>query len=229
MGMGKRIIQLIVIFNLIIIILGLTSCAASNKKNPSFEKFDFMKKIESFDVSNDGRFILLVGNSVNIYDTEGAFLMCIEFEKTGSAYAFFTKEGNIAVYHYRTNKLYLLNDELNQFYEAQNIEMDLVKLENSTTREGIVEFVEQGESKFYIRIPKFLEFLKGDSSTKVTRVSKEGEIVIFDDNGTIYSDYYISLVISIVFFILFFVFVMLLVIKLNKYKKRRQGTVGCLD
>lgn len=221
MGMGKRIIQLIVIINLIIIVFGLTSCVASNKKTPSFEKFDFMKKIESFDVSNDGKFILLVGNSVNIYDTKGAFLMCIEFEKTGSAYAFFTKEGNIAVYHYRTNKLYLLNDELNQFYEAQNIEMDLIKLENTTTREGVVEFVEQGESKFYIRIPTFLDFLKGDSSTKVTKVSKEGEFVIFEDNGAIYSDYYISLVVSIMFFILFFGFVLVLAIKLNKCKKRK--------
>ncbi len=231
MGMGKRIIRLIVALNLIIILFSLTSCVASNENVPSFEKFDFMKKIESFDVNNEGGFLLLVDNCINVYDIEGNFLKCVEFKKSGSSYAFFTNEGNLAVYHYRTNKLYLLNDETDQFYEVQNLEMDLEILENTTTIEGILEHVQQGENEFHIRIPTFLDFLKGNSSTTVTKTFKNDETVVFDDNGMIYCDYYISVIVFLTSFIIFFVFILFLVMKIKETGdgSRRQGTVVCLD
>lgn len=219
MELDKRVIQLTVTLILVLILHVLTSCTTSNKATPSFEKFDFFEKVESFDVDNDGRFVLLVGNCANLYDSKGNFIKCFVFEKAGSAYAFFTDEGSLAVYHYRTNKLYYFNEETEQFYEAQDSQLDLNNLENTTTVEGINKTVYQGENEFYIKIPTFSDFLFGNSSTIVTKSYEKNETIIFDDGGAIYFDYYLSVILAVTGFTMFFALVLVLVININK--KRR--------
>ena len=222
MGMDKRIVQLIVVLSLIMFLFSLTSCSESNENSPSFQKFEFAKKIESFDVNDEGMFILLVGNCVNVYNEEGDFLKCIEFEKSGSTYAFFTNEGSLALYHYRSDKLYLLDHETDQFYEAENVLIDLAELEDSTVKKGVLEFVHNEEGTFHITIPTLFDFLIGNSSVKISKTSEDNEILIFDDDGKIYCDYYVSLIAFLTSFIMLSVFVAFLAVKFNKNNRRQQ-------
>lgn len=221
MGMDKRIVQIIVVLSLIMFLFSLTACSESNESSPSFEKFEFAKKIESFDVNDEGKFILLVDNCVNVYNDEGIFQKCVEFEKSGLTYAFFTDEGSLAIYHYITNELYLFDDETDQFYETENDLIDLVDFENSITERGVVEFVQNEKGTFHISIPTLFDFLIGNSSVKISKTSTDDEIVIFDDDGKIYCDYYISLIAFLTIFIMLSVFVSFLVVKFNK---KRQGS-----
>ena len=220
MGMDKWIIRLIIVLSLIFILFSLTCCEATNENSPSFEKFEILRKVESFDV-DDGRFVILVEHSVNIFDEEGNFLKCVEFENNASSlYAFFTSEGDLAIFRYKSDNLYLLDETTNQFYEAQNVSIDLEELEKSTTQEGVLETVQIGENTFHITIPTFLDFIKGNSSVKITKSSSDNEIVIFDDNGAIYCDYYISLISFFVFGILFIILVIFLIRKFKKQNSK---------
>lgn len=198
------------------LLFSLTSCSELNEDSPSFQKFEFAKKIESFDVNDEGMFVLLVGNCVNLYNVDGEFLKRVEFKKSGSTYAFFTNEGNLAIYHYRTNKLYLLDYETDQFYEAENVLIDLAELEDSIVKKGVLEYVGNEDGKFHINIPTLFDFLIGNSSVKISKISTDNEIVIFDDNGNIYFDYYISLIAFLTSFITLSVFVSFLTVKFNK-------------
>ena len=214
--MDKRFVQIIGVLIIIMLLFSLTSCSELNENSPSFQKFEFAKKIESFDVNDEGEFVLLVGNCVNVYDTEGKFLKCVEFKKDGSTYAFFTNEGDLAIYHYRSNKLYLLDHETDQFYEAENTVIDLAELEDSTVKNGVLEFVHKEEGTFHITIPTFFDFLTGNSSVKISKSSTDNEVVIFDDNGKIYCDYYISLIAFFTSFITLSVFVSFLAVKFKE-------------